>query len=108
MRRARAATERSGKAEAGAAEQLRLLTSQVEQWREHGALLSEHVRSLQAELKEEREANGRMRQLLRAQEEKIALLESMQRVATQPSSAASTAPVTPPEADGNLQEGAQP
>lgn len=57
--------------------QVRALSSQVEQWRQHGHLLSEHVRGLQDELQSERDANQRMQQLLRAQEEKIALLENM-------------------------------
>lgn len=56
---------------------LRLLQAQVAQWRDHGKRLSEAVRELQAELDQEREANGHMRRLLTAQEEKIALLEQL-------------------------------
>ena len=50
---------------------------EVQMWRNHGKSLSEVVRKLQSELEEERLANQRKDRLIRAQEEKIRLLESM-------------------------------
>lgn len=78
----RASTDRGGGAGAAAAaaelsEQVELLQAQVEQWRSHGKLLSDSVRSLQKDLAEERKSKAVLQQLLHAQEEKIKLLESM-------------------------------
>ena len=60
-----------------AAEEIKLLQAQVEQWRHHGHLLSETMRGMQDELDRERTDNANMKQLLHVQEQKIALLEKL-------------------------------
>ena len=79
------ATSRPAATAATAADdELQLLRAQVAQWREHGRKLSDVVRELQAELQEQRDANAHMGQLLRAQEEKIVLLEQLAGAAGMP------------------------
>ena len=53
------------------------LLAEVQQWRTHGKMLSDVMRQLQEELEDERAASERKDLLLRAQEEKIRLLENM-------------------------------